>query len=249
MIDPARVRRLAIEAADRVRRRSPCRDSSPSRALLRPIFTCSARYTWPMPPSPSFLQHVVPVGDDRADQVVLAPCDAQRRAVLRTEALRSLGYSVPHCGQIFSALTRSPRAGSGRRRGSAGPSSAARSPRTAIATPFRLPASCTKNSLSSDTISACLPLIVWSYGNIQSPVSRPISTDASRREMEDVADAAVGAQLLEDGDVHVRRHRAHAARRVGFRRMRTGIAEPAEAEQLRSDEHQVAVGQLRRLRR
>jgi len=29
-------------------------------------------------------------------------------------------------------------------------------------TPFRLPASLTKNSMSSETISACFPLIVWS---------------------------------------------------------------------------------------
>src|SRR5213594_2022658 len=65
--------------------------------------------------------------------------------------------------------------------------------------------------------------------------------------MEGVAYAAVGAELLENGDVHWWCHGAHSSRRIGFRRMRSGIAEPAEAQHLRADENQVTVDQLRGL--
>src|SRR5215203_6106917 len=73
-------------------------------ALLRPIFTCSARYTRPMPPSPSFfstryrsammvpIRSVPPSSDLSAE-----PSRGQNRS--------SAGYSVPQVGQIFGPDT------------------------------------------------------------------------------------------------------------------------------------------------
>ncbi len=61
--------------------------------------------------------------------------------------------------------------------------------------------------------------------------------------MERVAHAAVGAELLEEGDVGRGRERAGAARAVRVRRVRAGVAEPPEAEELRADEDDVIVGE------
>src|SRR3989441_795249 len=47
-------------------------------ALRRPIFTCSARYTWPMPPSPSFFMKICPVcTTEYRDDVRFCPNDGQ----------------------------------------------------------------------------------------------------------------------------------------------------------------------------
>ena len=59
--------------------------------------------------------------------------------------------------------------------------------------------------------------------------------------MHRVARAAVGAQLREHRDVRARCKRPQATRLVGFRRMRSRIAEPPKTNELRSNEYRVAV--------
>src|SRR5206468_629546 len=122
---------------------------------------------------------VVAVGDDRPDQLRTAVLRAKRCPVARTEPLVGRvfgptggtdlhGRSV-HAYRLSTRRTWSPTR-------TRCPGASWRSPCTASATPLRLPASWTKNSASSLRISAWRPLIVGSYGNTQSPDSRPSST-------------------------------------------------------------------------
>src|SRR5258708_16563646 len=121
---------------------------------------------------------VIAVGDDRADQV-------RARSALGTQSA-SVAWTEPLVGRVLrradrADLERARHTFSNRRTWSPtrirSPRLSERSPRTAIATPLRLPASRTKNSLSSDRTSACLPLIVLSYGKIHSPTSRPMDVE------------------------------------------------------------------------
>src|SRR2546426_743005 len=66
---------------------------------------------------------------------------------------------------------------------------------------------------------------------------------AARRQLNDVARAAIGAELRKTGDVGARRHAPHALGRVGFRGVRSGVTEPLEAQHLRADQDQLTIGQ------
>ena len=74
-------------------------------ALLRPIFTCSARYTLAHAAFAELLEHVVAVGDDRADEVRAAALRAQRRAVARTEPLVGRILGAAGGADLHGALT------------------------------------------------------------------------------------------------------------------------------------------------
>src|SRR5207247_9164894 len=54
-------------------------------ALRRPIFTCSARYTWPMALA-QFLHYMVAVGQHLAHEIVRRPRRAQRLPIVRAES-------------------------------------------------------------------------------------------------------------------------------------------------------------------
>ena len=234
MGDPARVRRFAIEAADRVDVLHHAgvhhlqRALAPHLHMLGEIHLAHAAFA-------ELLQNVIALGDDRADEIgaaappSAAPCRRSHRSA------RSPDTRCRTADRFSAALTRSPRAESDRRRACAGRASA----RARRAPPSRRRSGCSRRARRT----RCPPIesrrVVRSSldrtGKIQSPDSRPIDDRAAGREVEDVAHAAVGAKLLEHRDVDRRNGRAHAARRVGFRRMWSGIAEPAEAKQLRAD--------------
>src|SRR5690349_21022173 len=73
-------------------------------ALLRPIFTCSARYTWPIPPSPSFESTRYRSAMIDPMRSVPPPC-AFSAEPSRGQNRSSAGYSVPQVGLIFGAVT------------------------------------------------------------------------------------------------------------------------------------------------
>src|SRR5436309_216926 len=62
--------------------------------------------------------------------------------------------------------------------------------------------------------------------------------------MKSIANARVGAELLEHRDIGRWGYRAHSPSRIGLRRMRAGIAQSPKADDLRSDERHVAIHKL-----
>src|SRR5205807_7884080 len=124
-------------------------------------------------PFAQLLHHMVAVGDHLADEVGRGRSGAQRSAVVLAEldVVRILGRADGadlHDGSSTRSSLSPTRMRDWWRTGM--------SPRAASATPFRLPASSTTKSASSERMRACCPLIDGSYGNSQSPRSRPMCT-------------------------------------------------------------------------
>ena len=106
------------------------------------------------PTFPELLLDVIAIGDDTSHQVGSA-YRAERRAVVGTE-LGVVGPLLAACGTGLHAVsTRSIWSPTKNRE----PCCSTTSPRTAIATPLRLPASSITKSASSERISACAPLM------------------------------------------------------------------------------------------
>src|SRR5690606_20984907 len=158
--EPRRVARLAIEARDRVGIGVHPRMHHLERALAAHLHVLG-QVDGAHPAFAELLDHVVAIGDHLAEEIARGAGRSQRRAVARADALAE-GILGPagRADFLFAHKLSTRRVWSPIR--IFWPAFTGRSPRTAIATPLRLPRSSTMNSRSSLRISAWRPLIVWS---------------------------------------------------------------------------------------
>ncbi len=241
MIELARVGRLAIEPLDGVRVLAHARVHHLERALSLHLQVLGEVHR-PHAALAELLHHVIAVGDHRARQVALGVLATERAPVARAESLRDRVFGAAGRADLDVAhkcSTRSTRSPSSTRWPAFTARSAAHRDRDAV------PAS----RVGHDEVAVVRPhfgvgpahrLVIG-----EEPVALVAADQdvATGREVKRIAHRPVGAQLREHGNIGAGREGPKAAGLVRLRRMRAGIPEPSEPQELRADEHDVSVGE------